>query len=870
MTSSIDVVQYPGNGIHVEEIDVENKSTSSGLSEHPRDKSYASSSVSGSVTIVESLPDHRQIIEEEKDKSKRKKSKSRGFRHILKREEKDTVAEKIDSKQRPNEEKKSESLARTLSGMFSNKSKSEKEKRKDVVDNKNRIIPRQTNGNSEIKSKNRRSLMFFSDNEDETTEHSRRDKRSNINDSPLSDNENGSNKLKNARKNRISLNIDKLLGLDDDHKHKNFNNNNNITDMFLPETNGSFKTYKGRIDSSGSVGGRDSPVSILKRTITVPNQSESQISHTTTFAPSISVINESIHKRSQETKIESVESVVEPIEQKDEIKVEPVEQKDEINIEQKDIIIVEPSEQKKDEIKNEFGEHKDEIKIEPSEQKDEINIELAEQKDEVKIEPVEQKKEINIEPIEQNEEFNLEPVEQNDEFKIEPVEQNDEFKDDDLDYPSTPATSVNEDLPVNEQELKLVSQVSSDSLDIEVFREGSYYQVNKAEISNNIKDQIDVKITNEDGLNNSVQGATSIMTTTQLNFHEHEHLLSTSSSESESSVASEFLISNINTDSKIQNSLNKEIEHNHNNLEEDDIKREQGYHIENKIISPLPQIIEKQVNITQENPHIQKLEELQAANESLSNVKIQLESKIQEQSQQIAKLSSLESVNESLTNIKNQLESKIQEQSQQIAKLTSSESNKETLIKVKDQLESKVQEQSQQIAKLNSLESVMVRQFELAERMEETMRRLEAKVNYQKEELDGLLAGRMEDTIRRLEYKLNEQSKEVEGLKSVVGQFQKTHSQVLIAAEPTFETQLAQLSVTSSLEERAIAQTSSPSTVTEQQPQQIYSQDTLVNTLVVKPLVNTITISASIATSVLYAVYVRPVVGLVKVVRHGL
>ncbi|CAG8603482.1 21169_t:CDS:2 [Dentiscutata erythropus] len=779
MTSSIDVVQYPGNGIHAEEVDVENKSTSSGPLEHPRDKSYASSA-SGSVTIVESLPEHRQMIEEEKDKSKRKKSKSRGLRHILKREEKDTVAEKLESKQRSNDEKKSESLARTLSGMFSHKSKSEKEKRKDIVDNKNRIVPRQTNDGSEIKSKNRRSFIF-SDNEDEATEHAKRDKRTNINDSPLSDNENGLNKSKNGRKNRISLNIDKLLGLDDDHKHKNFNNNN-ITDLFLPETNGSpIKTYKGRIDSSGSAGGRDSPVSILKRTLNVPNQTDSQISHTTTFAPSVPVTNE----HSQETKIESVEPVeqkgeikVEPVEQKDETNIEQkdetnIEQKDEINIEQKDIIIVEPLEQKKDEIKNEPGEQKDETNIE---QKDETNIE---QKDEVNIDLFEQKKEINIEPIEQNEEFNIEPVEQNEEFKIEPVEQNDEYKDDDLDYPSTPATSVNEDLPVNEQELKLVSQVSSDSLSNEVIREGSYYQVNKAEISNNIKDPIDVEITNEDGLNDSDQGVTSIATTTQLNFHEHEHLSSTSPSES--SVVSKFLISNINTDN-------------------DDIKREQVYHIENKIlktpqiVSPIPQIIEKQVNITQENHHIQKLEELQAANESLNNAKIQLESKLQEQSQQIAKLTSLESINESLTSIKNQLESKIQEQSQQISKLTSLESANETLINAKDQLESKVQEQSQQIAKLTSLESVMVRQFEVAERMEETMRRLEAKVNYQKEEFDGLLAGRMEDTIRQLEYKLNEQNKEVEGLKSIVGQFQKTHPQILIAAEPTFEAQLAQLS----------------------------------------------------------------------------
>ncbi|CAG8542273.1 7814_t:CDS:2 [Cetraspora pellucida] len=859
MTSSIDVIQYPGNGIHAEEIDVENKSTSSGLSDHPRDKNYVSSSLSGSVTIVE----------EEKDKSKRKKSKSRGFRHILKREEKDNVTEKPDSKQRSNEEKKSESLARTLSGMFSHKSKSEKEKRKEVVDNKNRIIPKQTNDGSETKSKNRRSLIFFSDNEDEATDHAKRSKRLNSNDSPFSDNESSSNKLKNVRKNRISLNIDKLLGLDDDHKHKNFNNNN-ITDLFLPETNGSpIKTYKGRLDSSNSVGGRDSPVSILKRAVAVPNQTESPISHTTTFAPSVSIINESTPDYSQETKIESVESV----EQKDEIKVESVE-----SVEQKDEIKVESVEQK-DEIKVEAVELKNEINIELIEQNDETNIEPVEQKDETKTEPVEQKDEIKIEPVEQKE-INIEPVEQNDDFKIDPVEQNEEFKDD-LDYSSTPPTSINEDLPINEQELKLVSQVSSDSLNAEVSRESSYYQVNKdicnntdIEISNDIKDPIDDEIINDNlkvegytnlALHDSDQGAKSIETTA--NSHEDEHLSSTYSSGS--SVASDFLISNIYTDSEIQKSLNHDVEHNY--LEEDDVKYEQVYHIENKIlktspiISLIPQISEKQVIITQEN---QKLEELQAANESLNNAKIQLESMIQEQSQQIAKLTSLESINESLVNAKNQLESKVQEQSEQIAKLTFVSAN-EPLNNDKDQLESKVQEQSQQIAKLTSLESVMVRQFELAERMEETMRRLEAKVNNQKEELDGLLAGRMEDTIRQLEYKLNEQNKEVEGLKSVVGELCSKNS----PSTNIDSGRAAQLSVTSSPEERTLIQTSSPSMMTASitmTEQQAYTKDTLVNTLVVKPLVNTITVSASIATSVLYAVYVRPVVGLVKVVRHGL
>ncbi|CAG8435327.1 8346_t:CDS:2 [Scutellospora calospora] len=552
MTSSFNI---RGNGTHVEEVGV--------------DKSYVPSS---------------QVIEEEKDKSnqKRKKSKSRGLRHILKREEKDNVVEKS---QRQNDEKKSESLARTLSGIFSNKSKSEKEKRKD--------------------SKNRLSTVFFSDNEDETTDHVRKNKRSNNNDTLFSDNENGSNK-KNSKKNRISLNIDKLLEFDDDYKHKTFNNNN-MTDMFLPETNGTpIKTYKGRLDSSGSVSGRDSPVSILKRTTAIPNQTESPILLSATFVPFAPIINESSHEHSQEIKVESVEH----IEQKDEIKVDPVDQK----IDQKEVI--DPAEQK------------EKINIDPVEQKDEINIELIEQKDGHKVE---------IESVEQKNESKIESFEQNDE----PVEQKDEFKDN-LNYSSTPATSINEDISVNENVLKLSSQVSYDNLNADT---GSYQQVN-AEIYNNADTEVNDIINSE--------------TTNYDDFHD----------KLEEDNIEHYNIENKNFESP-QIIIEKQVIITKENI----LKLEEHHYIENKIfespqiISPTPQFIEKQVIITRDKSS---------------------------KSQQIAKLTSLESINESLTN-------------------------------VKDQLESKVQEQSQQIGKFTSLESVMVRQFEHAERMEETMRRLEAK-----------------------------------------------------------------------------------------------------------------------------------------------
>lgn len=88
---------------------------------------------------------------------------------------------------------------------------------------------------------------------------------------------------------------------------------------------------------------------------------------------------------------------------------------------------------------------------------------------------------------------------------------------------------------------------------------------------------------------------------------------------------------------------------------------------------------------------------------------------------------------------------------------------------VKQQLESKVQEQSQQIEKLTSLEMVMIRQMQLTERMEETIKKLEMRVD-DKEELKDKFTGHMESTVRKLETRIVEQNKEIDGLRTMLEQ----------------------------------------------------------------------------------------------------
>ncbi|CAH1760158.1 2615_t:CDS:2 [Entrophospora sp. SA101] len=77
--------------------------------------------------------------------------------------------------------------------------------------------------------------------------------------------------------------------------------------------------------------------------------------------------------------------------------------------------------------------------------------------------------------------------------------------------------------------------------------------------------------------------------------------------------------------------------------------------------------------------------------------------------------------------------------------------------------ENKIEENS----RINTLEAIVLRQLDLAEKMQETMTRLESKVNEQKE--DSLVSSQMEDTIRKLENKINEQDVELDGLKMIVG-----------------------------------------------------------------------------------------------------
>lgn len=189
-----------------------------------------------------------------------------------------------------------------------------------------------------------------------------------------------------------------------------------------------------------------------------------------------------------------------------------------------------------------------------------------------------------------------------------------------------------------------------------------------------------------------------------------------------------------------------------------------------------------------------------------------------------------------------------------------------SLNNVKDQLETKVAEKDVQITKFNSMEHIMQQQIDLSKRMTETMQRLESKVNVQKDEIDGTSVSKMfEETIKRLETKIDRQNDEIINLKSIVGQLSGGSQQFLLTNGDG-----SRLRITQGEDQNLIlAQQGALIQASQSQSPQIYSS-TLVSTLVVNPLYNTITVSASIATSVLYAVYVRPVVGLVSVLRDGI
>ncbi|CAG8638349.1 15732_t:CDS:1 [Cetraspora pellucida] len=275
---------------HAEEIDEETNSASSGSSEHLQNNYSNPLNIeekkNGTLTTSNGLSAQHQMTEE---KSQQEHKKTNSLRRLLKKEGKHTELEKT-----AQEEKKSEGLVRALSGIFIHKSKSE-EKRKDDADNKRRRhSSKQSHVNSETKSRNRRSYIFASDNDDEIMkQQTRRNKRANSNDFPHSDNEGG--KSKNIKqKNRLSLNLDKFLR-HDDHKHKNFNND--ITDMFLPEINGSPIRTKGRLDSSGS---KRTPIV----TVLDPSYQTESPSSFTPGVNSFGVINESAHKILPEIKVE--------------------------------------------------------------------------------------------------------------------------------------------------------------------------------------------------------------------------------------------------------------------------------------------------------------------------------------------------------------------------------------------------------------------------------------------------------------------------------------------------------------------------------------------------------------------------------------
>jgi hypothetical protein len=78
----------------------------------------------------------------------------------------------------------------------------------------------------------------------------------------------------------------------------------------------------------------------------------------------------------------------------------------------------------------------------------------------------------------------------------------------------------------------------------------------------------------------------------------------------------------------------------------------------------------------------------------------------------------------------------------------------------KAQLESKIAEQNTEISKFNSMEQIMQQQIDLSKRMTETMHRFDS----------SDVSKVFEDTIQRLEDKIDQQKVELNQLKSIVGQ----------------------------------------------------------------------------------------------------
>ncbi|CAG8512886.1 12746_t:CDS:2 [Ambispora leptoticha] len=180
-------------------------------------------------------------------------------------------------------------------------------------------------------------------------------------------------------------------------------------------------------------------------------------------------------------------------------------------------------------------------------------------------------------------------------------------------------------------------------------------------------------------------------------------------------------------------------------------------------------------------------------------------------------------------------------------------------------LETKISPQTEQ-TKLSTMETVIIRQLELAERMEKTMNRLESKVNEQREEMDNMYTTRMQETIQRLESKLDAQRNELDELRQVIGDLRKSQKLLLSKDQHSFfhYQELPHNTIEFTTSEVGEDGAGALTLTSEQDTTTTYTT-TLVKTLVVNPLYKTV----GIASTVFHTLYVRPVVGFVKVVKQS-
>ncbi|CAG8504458.1 17854_t:CDS:2 [Acaulospora morrowiae] len=781
--------------------------------------SSSSSSVSFSnLAVSEKLSNtNRQMDQEEKQKTREKPSKRKSFRRMFGQNEKEEKEEK------KVKEKKTISLPLFSKGKTGKNEKNEKHERNE----NERLRPTPNHSNSGEKRKNRLSYIFFSDEDGKKDDLTPKDdvpqkKRSNSNSSSFtpSENEDGLEKSKNkSNTNRLS----KFFSSEEDRKRNLNTNHNNLSDLFIAGNETPIKSHnRSRLINN-------------KNLTELPTNTPRPISLVSSNTMDSDNVDDTYSKENERYQVDN-NSISNDFSNYSEDTVFPDDREHENN--EKTQVIITSSV-----IHDDVG-HRDGIEVtkenhqdytEPIDEGidhrdgpeivivDENNQNYSEITSEDKINNVfagddrnHQDDEIPIEDTnhENDQDYSVIADEnKNNEFASNDQNHRDgEITCRDINHQGDIENDQNDAKTTANRHIETEINVDNSKIIEDNVRQGHTEVPTVDVVHRDYADHVGTKVTgdnvksiNEDENN---QNPTHVIPDDNIDTNNHDENEHSTLSTPASSILSDTQSVAINPEFNRKRDYRDEVEERDVRV----IEKNRFYEVK-KIVEKyqVPKIIEKHVIVTKEDPQArQKIEQLQVTNENL--------------------------------------------------------------VTVNTQLESKIKEQSQQIEKFSSLESVMVRQTQLVEKMEETIKRLETQVQDQKEELGIKISEHMEDTVRHLESKLNEKSKELDNLRMVMMDQLCTNSNTTFIFKPSTGTidinGLLPASENPSTDTTAVTAMAMTMT-TRQEPQEMYSRNTLVNTLVVKPLVNTLVVSASIATSVLYAVYIRPVIGLVKVVRSG-